>query len=224
MPVIEEKRKYFNDYWRRQPRNIVDARSKQRADLVNKLLRQKEGELLDVGCGRGLILDYFAKRGYQVCGTDISSDAILMVQEMGHTAFLHDLETNELDKQYDIILCLEVLQQLYDPLKALNNLKSGLSENGELIVSVPNEFHLISRVRLLLGRSHLGSFDHSHIRLFSPERNRLLFDRAGLKIIRQYHVPIVPPRWKFSDAIFKWPSQVWPSGLAISSIYSLVVK
>jgi 2-polyprenyl-3-methyl-5-hydroxy-6-metoxy-1,4-benzoquinol methylase len=224
MPAVEDKKKYFDLYWTRQPMEKVDPRSLQRAGLVRNLLDNKSGRLLDVGCGRGLILDYFAARDFEVAGLDISPDIVWMVQNRGLEAFLFDLESESLHENYDVILCLEVLQQLYDPLKALRNIKSALSDNSELIVSVPNEFHFVSRLKLLFNRSHLGHFDHSHIRLFTPRRAEELFKAAGFEIKKHCHVPIIPPGWRLFSNIFHPLAQIMPSAWAISSIYSLRMK
>ena len=92
---------------------------------------------------------------------------------------------------------------------------------GEMIVSLPNEFHIVSRLKLLLGKSHLGDFEHSHIRLFCPKRNLKLFTKAGLKVERVKHISIVPPRWRLLAKFFQPLAQAWPSLWALSSIYRL---
>jgi 2-polyprenyl-3-methyl-5-hydroxy-6-metoxy-1,4-benzoquinol methylase len=221
MPTVEEKKAYFDQYWRDQPELKADPRSMQRAEYVYRLMHKESGKLLDVGCGRGLILDYFANLGYQVVGTDISPDAITMVSQKGHKAFLLDVDRDEPDGKYDIILCLEVLQQLYYPLRALKRLKDALEPSGELIVSLPNEFHIVSRLRILFGRSHLGHFNHSHIRLFSPDRDLYLFERLNLKVVESAFVPVIPPRWKLLTGLFKPLARRFPALFAISSIYRL---
>lgn len=216
-----EKKGYFDNYWREQPEAKVDPRSLQRADYVQRLMQNKSGSLLDVGCGRGLISDYFEKLRFNVTGVDISPDMVELVKENGHKAFVLDLERDEINEGYDMILCLEVLQQLYNPELVLNKLKAALNDEGELIVSVPNEFHIVSRLKLFIGKSHLGDFKHSHIRLFSPARDKLLFEKTDLRIQKRMYVPIVPPKWKVLSAIFKPLVQICPSLFAISSIYTL---
>ncbi len=221
MQTVEKKKIYFDNYWKQQPESRVDPRSLQRAKAVDRLLQKRSGCLLDVGCGRGLILDYFAGRGYDVTGVDISPEAVEMVRQNGHKVQVLDLEQEEISEKYDVILCLEVLQQLHDPVAVLGKLVSALHENGELVVSMPNEFHIISRLKLLFGRSHLGDFSHSHIRLFFPSRDKKLFENANLKIINKLYVPIAPPKWKTISMIFRPLAQMCPSLLAISSIYTL---
>jgi SAM-dependent methyltransferase len=221
MPTLEEKKVYFNQYWQNQPTDLTDPRTIQRARHISELLEKKGGRLLDVGCGRGITIEFFKGRGYDVTGADISPDMIAMAQERGYRAFLLDLEKDNIRGRYEVILCLEVLQQLYDPLSALTKLNDSLTEEGELAVSIPNEFHIVSRLGVLFGKSHLGHYDHSHIRLFSPRRGEDLFFRAGLRIVKERHISIAPPRWKVLSAIMGPLTRLFPSLLAISSTYIL---
>lgn len=221
MPTVEEKKAYFDQYWREQPETKTDPRSVQRAEYVYQLVSKQSGRLLDMGCGRGLILDYFAALGFGVTGADISPDAVTLVSEKGHAAFILDIERDEPEGKYDIILCLELLQQCYYPMRALKRLKDALEYDGEMIVSVPNEFHIVSRLKILFGQSHLGHFHHSHIRLFSPPRDELLFRKMNLRIVRRLYVPIVPPKWKLLTRLFGPLVRMIPSLFAISSIYKL---
>lgn len=221
----EEKKEYFNRYWQTRHLASADARSIQRADLVSALLNPDKGEkILDVGCGRGLLLKRLCRIGFHVSGCDISSETIGILVGEGYNVFLCDLENDPLPRKYDVILCLEVLQQVFDPIRLLEKLKSGLYRGGRLIVSVPNEFHLPSRLKLLGGRSHLGHFDESHLRLFSPVRAIEMFDRAGLTVERMFPVPIIPTGWTGVQTIGRTLARLHPGLFSLSQIYALRIR
>jgi 2-polyprenyl-6-hydroxyphenyl methylase/3-demethylubiquinone-9 3-methyltransferase len=224
MPAFDEKKAYFDEYWREQPTETADPRAIERAAEVERMIENKGGDLLDVGCGRGLALDYFAERGFKTTGVDISPEAIRLIEQKGHRGYLLDLENVNLSGKYDIIVCLEVLQQVFNPKAVLSKIISALKDGGELFISLPNEFHVISRIKALFGISHLGDFHHSHIRLFSPKRNMTLFKEAGLRIEKTAHIPIVPPKWKILSALCQPLANIFPSLLAISSIYKAKPK
>ena len=224
MLTSEQKKKYFDKYWEDQPSDKTDPRSKQRSEYVWNMLESTDGSLLDVGCGRGIMLEYFASHGFDVTGIDISPESVRIAEKMGYNAAVVDLEADEIKGQFDIILCLEVLQQVYDPVSILKKLTDALTDNGELIVSLPNEFHIVSRLKLLLGNSHLGHFDHSHVRLFSLSRHRELFGDAGLRIIKSKHVSIVPPSYDILSNLFNPLLNISPSLMSLSSIYKLEKK
>jgi 2-polyprenyl-3-methyl-5-hydroxy-6-metoxy-1,4-benzoquinol methylase len=217
-----EKKKYFNRYWQTRDIPSADARSWERAEYLLSLMDTPEsGEVLDVGCGRGEVMSQLARNGYNVAGCDLATDTIASLQSDGLNAFVFDIEGDELPQTYNAILCLEVLQQLFDPEAALRKFCRALNKNGHLIISVPNEFHLLSRLRLLFGKSHLGHFEESHIRLFSPRRARQLFERVGLQIEKVISVPVIPPRMKALNWLGKIPAAMFPGLFSLSQIYKL---
>ena len=222
---VEEKKQYFNRYWQTRDLASADARSIQRAEYVASLLSRLEpSRVLDVGCGRGTVLSYLSRQGYNIEGCDLATDTITSLTAAGHDVFIFDIDTDDLPRKYGAILCLEVLQQVFDPMAALGKFSKALENDGVLIVSVPNEFHLWARIKLLFGMSHLGHFDESHIRLFTPARALDLFRRVGLTAERVIPVSVIPPGNKIFNWIGKMLAHLSPSLFSISQIYRLRIR
>lgn len=216
----QQKQSYFNRYWRTRDVTSTDARSVQRAEAVRSLLGEPQGlRLIEVGCGRGVVMSHLSESGYDICGCDISTETVAALKAGGWNVFLCDIESDHLPETYDGILCLEVLQQLFDPVSMAENLAGFLNDGGFLIVSVPNEHHILSRIKLIFGRSHLGHFDESHIRLFTPRRAKELFARAGLRIEGVISVSIIPPRMKALGWLGRILAGLAPGLFALSQIY-----
>ena len=100
-------------------------------------------EILDVGCGNGIIARSVGKEGYQVYGIDISDKAINKARELTKLSNVKfDVISAEQlvveGKKYHAIICSEVLEHLENPEKLLQVLSQSLKENGILIVTVPN--------------------------------------------------------------------------------------
>ena len=224
MPVLEDKQTFFDQFWKTQSETVVDARSLQRAEIIETSLRNREGTLLDIGCGRGLILEYFNYRGYETVGADISPEMVQMLSERGFECRLLDIEKDKIGEKFDVVLCLETLQHLFDPKTALRKAAAAVKPSGELVVSLPNEFHIVARIKFLLGLSHLGHFNHWHIRLFTPKRAHQLFEQLNLKVTKETAIAIVPPRWKFLAKLFRPMAQVMPSLFSLSNVYFLEPK
>jgi 2-polyprenyl-3-methyl-5-hydroxy-6-metoxy-1,4-benzoquinol methylase len=223
--AAEQKQAYFNRYWQTRDIESADERSCQRAALVKSLLPAPSGQrLLEIGCGRGTVLRNLLDLGYTVSGCDIASESIAALRRDRLDVFLGDIERDPLPGRYEIILCLEVLQQLFDPPAALQKMMAALNPGGILIVSVPNEFHLASRLHLLTGRSHLGHFNESHLRLFSPPRAKELFTGVGLEIDRVISVPALPPRFRGVQKFAAIMARIWPGLFSLSQIYRLRTK
>jgi len=82
-----------------------------------------------------------------------------------------DLDHEKLNNQYQTILCFEVLEHLFNPLFALESMKNALLPNGFIYLSTPYQPHFI------WGKHHFHEID--------TKRLIWLFDKAGLKIVKQ---------------------------------------
>lgn len=109
--------------------------------LVNSL--PEDGKVLDVGCGNGNISLYLGSQGYTVCGVDISEKAIATAR--AHNTFKNVkfdvVSAEELvaeQNKYHAIICSEVLEHLNNPKQLLDTLYKLLTDDGVLIVTVPN--------------------------------------------------------------------------------------
>lgn len=100
-------------------------------------------EVLDVGCGNGIISRGIGAEGFNVYGIDISEKAIEKARSltnMNNVRF--DVISAEKlvaeGNRYDVVICSEVLEHLNHPEKLLRVLYQSLTDRGFLIVTVPN--------------------------------------------------------------------------------------
>lgn len=113
--------------------------------IINTLKAQlPEGaEVLDVGCGNGVITRSLGARGFVVKGVDISEKAIEKAKSLNkfpNVSFeVRSAEQLVADGQkYHAVICSEVLEHLNDPGMLLKVLHQILHDTGVLIVTVPN--------------------------------------------------------------------------------------
>ena len=117
-----------------------------RLDFITEVLRSNlpaNAEVLDVGCGNGVISRSLGEKGFHVQGVDVSPKAIEKARSLNkfsHVKFdvlsAEQLVAN--GQKYHAVVCSEVLEHLNDPGKLLSTLHDILDENGVLIVTVPN--------------------------------------------------------------------------------------
>lgn len=117
-----------------------------RLNFIIDTLREKlpsGAEVLDVGCGNGVISRSLGQHGFAVRGIDVSEKAIARAKELNKSGNVRfDVISAEQliadGSRYHAVICSEVLEHLNDPGKLLQVLHESLHEDGVLIVTVPN--------------------------------------------------------------------------------------
>jgi len=140
-------------------------------------LLRPDDVVLDVGCGDA--------RAYQsrvlgavrkLYGVDISERAVAAARARGAEAVAQDLSAPLpfAEGTFDKVICFEVLEHLFDPKFAVEQMARVLKPGGLLIVSVPNAGYLPDRLgALLFGRVAAPPSDFAnpwkspHIRFFN---------------------------------------------------------
>jgi 2-polyprenyl-3-methyl-5-hydroxy-6-metoxy-1,4-benzoquinol methylase len=117
-----------------------------RLNFIIEVLRSRlpEGaEVLDVGCGNGVISRSLGAEGFNVKGIDISEKTIEKAKALNkypnvkfEVVSAEQLVADGL--RYHAVICSEVLEHLNDPGKLLKVLHQSLHKNAVLIVTVPN--------------------------------------------------------------------------------------
>lgn len=151
--------------------------------------------ILDIGCGRGGLLEYLRnKKNCSVIGLDISDDATTICNKKNIDVIRCDLENNDITGTYDIIIFSAVLEHLIDPLSVLYKVRDNLNKNGYIIVGVPNFSELTSRIQYLLGKNvkvfdetnngkRIGIQPYGHIQFFNKASLSYILDKTGYKSI-----------------------------------------
>lgn len=141
--------------------------------------------LLDVGCGEGYVLSHLRKSwpSLAVGGIDGDREALGLAREACPDALLLRGDATQLPFQgdsFDMLICLEVLEHLRDPWKALGELAR--VSRRYVLLSVPNQPYF-ALSNLLRGRNlgRLGE-DADHLHHWTSSRFlRLVRDR--LKVV-----------------------------------------
>ncbi|HWK04092.1 MAG TPA: methyltransferase domain-containing protein [Puia sp.] len=111
-------------------------------DVLRKRLPQG-AEVLDVGCGNGVISRSLGEQGFTVRGIDVSDKAIAKAMSLNTFPNVR-FEVVSAEKlvaegnRYYAVICSEVLEHLKDPGLLLEGLNKSLHPQGVLIVTVPN--------------------------------------------------------------------------------------
>lgn len=104
--------------------------------------------LLDLGCNQGYYLR-FGGPGSQ--GLDISPDNVAICRAKGLVAAQHDLNQLPLpvaDGAFEVVLLSHVLEHVHAPLRLLKEANRVLGPGGLLVIGVPIEDSVYSRLRM----------------------------------------------------------------------------
>jgi len=122
--------------------------------------------VLDVGCGRGEILQHCAQLGAQAYGVDYAAVAVRMAQNSaGHIGGVYRADAKALPfatRRFDRVLMFDIVEHLYqwELYQALVEAKRVLVPNGKIIIhTAPNRWYdayaypFVRMVRTLQGQA-----------------------------------------------------------------------
>ena len=172
--------------WRPRYWSIAEENETLRAELA---LIPHGSRVLEVGPAAGHVTHALKQQGCEVTGIELDPALASLARPLYRQMVVGNIEDLDLDaevpEEFDVILCGDVLEHLTDPAAVLRKLKRRLAPTGHLVVSLPNVAHGSVRLSLLEGRFTYvkeGLLDATHLRFFTLDSIRELFNRNGLEI------------------------------------------
>lgn len=144
------------------------------------------GDLLEVGCGYGYLLDearpFFQRR----VGTEFSSQAAELARETGAEIFVGGVEQLHLEVRFDCVLATQVIEHVYDPLPFVRNLVRLVKPGGHMVLATPDIGGVLRKV---MGR-HWPSFKvPEHVVYFDFDSLESLMRQGGIEKISRMPYP-----------------------------------
>lgn len=160
--------------------------------------------VLDVGSGRGELMNLLAASGYAVSGCDLDEECLRLSNRYGlvTSVDIEDISPESFSQKYDCIIMSHVLEHLENPLKTLERLAE--FSNGLMVISVPNPSYLqfiarsLTRAKIdYVNARHLCCWDWYHFKTFIELA-------CGFKILEYYYDSVAIPapapvrRWLYN--------------------------
>lgn len=168
---------FFNSRWER----IKQVSELQLKDLYNK-------NLYDIGFGYAQALSYFQKLGMHCSGIEPSDEGVQYAKSIGldnvKLAGIEDDSSYKTQEKQDLVLLINVLEHLRTPFDTLVNVRKHLiSENGVLVIDVPNEFNDFQSVgNREYELNEWWITPPKHINYFTRQSLTHLLDLAGFEV------------------------------------------
>lgn len=144
------------------------------------------GNFLDFGTGNGALVKLASKLGFNAYGVEISDVAREFIKSnLQITTFSSLEEVMESGMKFNVITALEVIEHVEFPVNVIKSLKNLLTQDGYLIISVPNlnrpywRFKEIGKEREVWLNSGAGDAPPHHLTRFNRHTLELALKMGG---------------------------------------------
>jgi 2-polyprenyl-3-methyl-5-hydroxy-6-metoxy-1,4-benzoquinol methylase len=183
---------------------VSKKRKKSKEEVAQKYYRAARDEMLpfipggiktgvEIGCGDGAFGAALKTQGRvkEFWGLEIHPPSGEAARESLDKVLIGNAEdlVEELpDGYFDLIVFNDSLEHLVDPFQFLEKSKKKLSPDGVVVASIPNVRHFRNLYQLIFKKQwryvDSGILDRTHLRFFTCESIKDMFDDAGFSIIQ----------------------------------------
>ncbi|WP_029148831.1 bifunctional 2-polyprenyl-6-hydroxyphenol methylase/3-demethylubiquinol 3-O-methyltransferase UbiG [Methylophilus sp. 5] len=174
-----------------------------RLDYIDSRAVLAGKQVLDVGCGGGILSESMAQRGAQVTGIDLAEKSLQVAQ-------LHALEANvqldyrcvavealaqEKPQAFDVVTCMEMLEHVPDPASVVRACAALVKPGGHVFFSTLNrnaKAYLMAVVGAEYVLNLLPKGTHDYSKFIKPSELAAWMRQSGLELQHQVGVTYHP--------------------------------
>jgi len=141
--------------------------------LINSIMHNSPGRILDYGCGTGRLLQRLQEiyKKNEIYGADISDKALDYCQRRGTSNVFNLKKVAPWANYFDLVICLDVLEHVRNDVDLLIRIRQLLRNGGRLLITVPAYEFLWS------GEDYVSK----HIRRYTRRMLRRKLAQAGFR-------------------------------------------
>jgi SAM-dependent methyltransferase len=144
------------------------------------------GQLLEIGCGHGYLLDearsFFDRR----FGTEFSPEIAAIARTYDAEVFAGGIEQVPAGLKFNCIVATQVIEHVYDPLLFVRQMAERTLPGGHIVLATPD---IGGVLRKIMGRRWPSFKTPEHVVYFSFETLSALMRQAGVTNVRRLPYP-----------------------------------
>jgi 2-polyprenyl-6-hydroxyphenyl methylase/3-demethylubiquinone-9 3-methyltransferase len=165
-----------------------------RLEWINALSPLDECQVLDIGCGGGILSDSMARKGARVLGIDLSTKALKVARLHALEAATPHIEYREISAEhlaaaqpgsFDTVTCMEMLEHVPDPASVVRACADLVKPGGWVFFSTINR-NLKSFMSAIVGAEYLLNMlprgTHEYDKMIRPSELARYARAAGLTL------------------------------------------
>ncbi|MGC1323954.1 MAG: class I SAM-dependent methyltransferase [Candidatus Udaeobacter sp.] len=144
------------------------------------------GDLLEIGCGYGYLLDEARSWFDRRVGTEFSAQGAEIAGKTGAEVFVGGIEQVPPERNFDCVIATQVIEHVYEPLTFIRQLASHTKRGGHIVVATPDIGGVLRRA---MGRRWPSFKAPEHVVYFDFRTLSMLMQQAGLANLRSLPYP-----------------------------------
>jgi 2-polyprenyl-6-hydroxyphenyl methylase / 3-demethylubiquinone-9 3-methyltransferase len=180
-----------------------------RLDYIDSRASLNGKQVLDVGCGGGILSESMARRGAQVSGIDLADKSLQVAQlhalEAGVTIEYRCVAVEALAEEkpqsFDIVTCMEMLEHVPDPASVVRACAALVKPGGHLFFSTLNrnaKAYLMAVVGAEYVLNLLPKGTHDYSKFIKPSELAAWLRQSGLELQHQTGLTYNPLNKQYS--------------------------
>lgn len=164
-----------------------------RLEWINNRIALSGKNIIDIGCGGGILAESMAKKGATVTGIDLSEKALKVADlhglESGISVRYEKISAEEMAEReaecYDVVTCMEMLEHVPDPASIIRACAKLVKPGGHVIFSTLNR-NIKSYLFAIIGAEYvlqlLPRGTHDYAKFITPAELTQATRNAGLQV------------------------------------------
>ena len=201
---------YAHEWWnKRGPYKLIHNLTPLRMEYITNQITLEDMEILDIGCGGGILAEELSKKGANVTGIDASEKTIEIAKQHSQENNLKiNYECSTLEdhlkkskKKYDSIICFELIEHVPDQLKLINDISKVSKKGSKLFLSTINRnivSFLFAKVIAEYVLKIVPQGTHQYEKFIKPSELNKILEKSNYKTIDIKGVKLNPIDFTFS--------------------------